>query len=132
MGVFTNINAALNTRLSTLSGLPEISWPNKRYSPLQGVAWIRPTLLPVPSSLSSLDGVQEHGGIYQIDIFVPLEKGIALFNTIADNLLAHFSSNKRLAAGTDVIFIQAVSIGQAVRQEAWYAGYVQINYLCYS
>ena len=31
--IFTNIEACLNSRLATLSGLPAVQWPNTNYMP---------------------------------------------------------------------------------------------------
>ncbi len=131
MGVFTNIEAALHTRLATLSGSPAVQWPNVHYQPAENTTFLRPTVLPASTILDSLAGMERHIGIYQIDVFVPLEKGVSALNTLLDSIESLFKSNKVLTA-TDVVWVQAVGRGRAQRQEAWYVGFVEVNYLCYS
>ncbi len=131
MGVFSNIEIALNTRLATLSPLPVVAWPNMAFKPVENTLFLRPTLLPVGSSLNQLNGQERHKGIYQVDIFVPLEKGVLVLNNLLDSVKSLFSSNRTLSA-TDIVYIQEVGIGRAQRQEAWFVGFVEIHYLCYS
>ncbi len=131
MGVFTNIEAALHTRLATLSGSPPVQWPNTRYQPVENTTYLRPTILPAATSLETLAGMEQHVGIYQVDVYVPLEKGVSALDTLLDSIQSLFKSSKTLTA-TDVVFVQAVSRSPAVRDEAWYTGFVEINYICYS
>lgn len=131
MGVFANIEGALNTRLSTLSSSPPVAWPNTAYIPIENTSYIRPTLLPVDTNLESLAGSEEHIGIYQIDVFVPTEKGVSALNTLLDNIQSLFKSNRVMTA-TDVVWVQAVSRGKAERQDAWFVSYIEVHYLCFS
>jgi hypothetical protein len=132
MGILTNIELALHTRLATLSGSPSIEWPNTHFNPTENTLFLRPTILPSDTSLSTLAGVEEHKGIYQVDVFVPLEKGVSALHTLLDGIDSLFKGNKTLTAGGDTIFIQAVSRGRTERQESWYVGFVEVNYLSYS
>lgn len=129
--VFSNIQNALNTRLSTLTGTPSVAWPNVKFNPQIYTEYLRPTLLPATTTLHQVDGTQKHQGIYQVDIFVPADKGVALATQYADAIITHFKG-QTLTSGTDTIFIQAVGIGSFIRDEAWYKTYVEIYYLCYS
>ena len=131
MGVFTNIEAALHTRLATLSCLPAVQWPNVHYKPVENTTFLRPTVLSAATKLDTIAGMEEHKGIYQIDVFVPLEKGVSALNTLLDSIESLFKSNKVLTA-TDVVWVQAVGRGRAQRQESWYVGFIEVNYLCYS
>ena len=56
MGVYTNIQAALDTELNTISGSPSIAWPNTAFTPTHGTLYLEPTLLPSPSRLETLNG----------------------------------------------------------------------------
>lgn len=131
MAAFTNIQTALDTRLNSLSGAPTIIWHNTKAQPVNGSAWMQPHLMPATTALDTLAGLQLHKGIYQIDIFVPLQTGLATLLAYMDSLLSHFKGQS-LTSGSDVIHIQAVGVGATERQEAWYRGYVEIYYICYS
>jgi hypothetical protein len=132
MGVFSNIQRALDTQLATLSGLPAVAWPNAKYVPVIGTTFIRPTVLPASSSLYTLNEVRHNPGIYQVDIFTEVEKGLNASLTLADSIKALFETDRRLTAGSDTIFIKQVSLGKGERQDAWNHIYVEINFECYS
>ncbi len=131
MGIFTNIESALNTRLSELNDLPRVAWPNMHFVPTENEVFIRPTILPFSTSLSTLAGVEVHKGMYQIDVYVPLEKGISVLTSILDNIQDLFKSERTLTA-TDVVLIQEISRGMFKREESWFCGMIEIRYICYS
>ncbi len=132
MGVFSNIQRALDTRLNTLANRPYVAWPNTKFVPTENTSFIRPTLLPASSELLTLNDNHRNPGIYQIDIFVPLEKGMNSALTLADDIKEHFETERRLTAGVNTIFITAVSFGNIERQDAWLRAYLEVNYSCYS
>lgn len=132
MAVLGNIQAALDTRLNSLSNRPFIAWPNTKYVPAENVSYIRPTLLPAASQLYTITDNHRNSGIYQIDIFTALEKGMAPALTLADNIKVHFEANRTLTSGSDQVLIQAVSMGIPERQDAWFRVYLEVNYICYS
>lgn len=132
MSTFANIQAALDTRLSTLSGLPTVAWPNVATTPVEGTTYIRPTLLPASSELGGLTDNKVHRGIYQVDIFVQLEKGPAALLALQDSITTHFEADRDLTVSGTTVFILAVSPSRGLRVESWYMGFVEINYICYS
>lgn len=131
MAVFTNIHAALNARLATLAGSPTIIWPNTKQQPVIGTSYLQPHVMPATTTLSTLSNTQLHKGIYQIDVYVPLQTGLATLTGLTDSLLTLFKGQS-LTAGSDVIHIQAVGQGATTRQDSWYKSYVEIYYICYS
>lgn len=132
MGIFTNIEAALNTKLSTLSNIPSVEWPNTEYKPVIGTVFLRPTIMPSSGNPATLSGSYLHKGLYQVDVFCPLNIGIATLTQWLDAIQILFTATKVLTAGSDTIFIQDVSIGKTERQESWYVGFITIQYICYS
>jgi hypothetical protein len=132
MGTFANIQVALDTRLSTLSGLPAVAWPNVATTPAEGTTYLRPTLLPAASQLGGLTDNRVHKGIYQIDIFVQLEKGASALLALQDSITTHFEADRDLVVSGTTVFIQAVSPSRGIRDDSWYMGFVEINYICYS
>jgi len=132
MSLINNIQNALNERLSDIVNLPQIFWPNIANEPQKGVDWIRPTLIPANSQLSTLNNYDMHQGIYQIDIYTGLKKGTAPLFLLADAIRDDFKSVKSLTSGDDIIHLQAISISQAQRVESWWSCFVQINYLCFN
>ncbi len=131
MGVFTNIEAALNTTLKHSTNT-FIQWPNTNKSVDDHTPFARPTNLPAISNLETLAGSTKHTGIYQVDIFCPLNEGTNQLTSIMDEINTYFQSSRDISAGSNVVRIQAIERGLAERQESWLVGSLSINYICYS
>ena len=133
MGLFTDIQAALDTRLSTVVGLPEVAWDNTLFKPFKGTTFIRPVVLSAASTMETIDvRLQSNPGVYQIDVFVDTEKGTASFNTLVDTIFDHFKATNTLTEGTTEVWLQAISRSPAIRDESWFKGTILINYLVLS
>ena len=132
MGVFSNIQNAMDTTLAAVSSVPPIAWSNVEYIPVQGTTFVRPTLMPAGSTMLTLNGTLRNPGIYQVDIFSPSGKGQGAALTVADNIKAHFESSRTITAGSDKIFILQVSLGKGERENAWDHIFVEVHYYCVS
>ena len=131
MSLNNNIQNALTTQLSMVASIPNIAYANAGFEPVEGVDYIRPTLIPAKSELFSLE-IGKHSGIYQVDLFTAINKGTAPLLLLADSIRDEFITNRVLVSDTDTIFIQEISISQAQRVEGWWNCYVEINYICFN
>jgi hypothetical protein len=129
MGVFNNIQNALNVKLNSLSGIPTIYWPNTQNEPTAGTNWLRPTLLPAASRPETLTNGNYHSGIYQVDIYTSLKKGTSEAFLIADTIREGFN-RQRLANNGTIVNIVNVSVSTARRDEGWWNVFVEISYIC--
>jgi len=129
MGVFNDIQNALNAKLNSISGIPAIYWPNDQKEPINGTSFVRPTLMPASSELYTLNDSNYHSGIYQIDIFVPLKTGTSVAMLIADKIREAFNKQS-FSSNTTLVHTQQISISLGEREEAWWHCYVEVNYLC--
>ncbi len=132
MGVFSNIQTAMDTTLASTPSVPPIAWSNVEYTPTIGTTFVRPTLMPAGSQMATLNGTLKNPGIYQVDIFTPVGKGEGAALIIADRIKMHFEANRRLVANSDTIFILQVSLGKGERENAWNHIFVEVNYYCIS
>ena len=128
MAIYTNIQIALDSRLNTLTDKPDIAWPNVKYRPTKNSAFLRPTLLPAASERYTLNDGGKHQGIYQIDVFVPLDTGLATALDYADDIRNHFR-DQTLTAGGDKIYISFISMGNYDRVDSWFRVIVEVNYM---
>ena len=131
MSLNNNIQNALATQLAAVPGIPSIAFPNTNYEPAAGTSFVRPSLMPSRSVLYTFTQ-GKHEGMYQVDIFTSVKKGTAPLLLIADAIRDKFRSQNKLTSGTDLIFIQEVSVSQARRVESWWSCYVEINYFCFN
>ncbi len=132
MNVFNNIQNAFSVALNSIPLIPEIAFANVKYKPVEGVSYVRPTLLPAKSTLMTLQHESVYEGIYQIDIYTQLDKGTAPLLTIADAIRTYFINNDTLTAGGDNISVQEINISQTQRIESWWSCYVQLTYICFN
>jgi hypothetical protein len=136
MSVYTNIQIALDTKLNTISGSPSIAWPNTEFTPTHGTLYLEPIILPIVSSLETLNDYQRYSGIYQINVSVPLEKGTATVNLWTDRIVDLFIGDRRLVSGADTVLIQNTDRGPTQRDTdngvEYYRTNVDINFIVYT
>ncbi len=133
MGVNANIQIALDTRLQQLeSNILQIAWPNVKYNPSVNQIFLRPSLIPGSTELYTLNNQHKYMGIYQIDIYIPLDRGTQELNNYADQILELFDADKTLVADGTTVFIQDISPIRMQREENHFSGGIEIKYLCYS
>lgn len=132
MSVFRNIQAALDTTLSTVPSISDIAWESVEYTTKFGMDFVRPTLLPARSVLETLAGANKNTGIYQVDIFSYSGDGKGAGLTVADSIKTHFESNRRIVAGSNIIWIMQISLGKGVQEGSFYHIFLEINYYCLS
>ena len=135
MGRLSDVQTAFDTKLNSLSSAgfstSNIAWPNYKYKPEVGTAFIRPTLLPGESIHMTLDGSQRDVGIYQIDVFVEPEKGYTALMTLLDDIYDHFDSVD-LTKNSTQIFLGAITRTPIKREESWMMASIEIQYHSYS
>lgn len=132
MSIFTDISNALDSRLNTMAGLPPVAWPNTEYTPTEGVLYLRANNLPNDASTIDQGYTEQHGGIYQVDVIAPLDKGRLSAETMADNIADHFSSSRLLTSGSVSVHIRATTRRTASRDGAFYFLPVFIEYRVYA
>lgn len=133
MSFFTDIHTSLDTRLNALTGGTTIAWENTEHIPLKGTPYLRPTVLMAPSSLMDLQDLQMNEGIYQIDLFYPLDNGAGAMLTKADAIYDHFKAGLDLVSNGVTVHIKAISrANPAKREEGWFMTSVEIHFKTYS
>ena len=132
MGVFSDIQAALDTRLSTVTGLPAVAWENVHYKPVKGTPFIRPTNIAGDSVLNTVARQQMNTGIYQIDLFYPTSDGPGDLLTMLDTIYDHFKIDNELVANTTKVIVRSIGRTRVDREEAWATASIEIVYDCYA
>ena len=128
MSAFTDISAALDSHAEGL-GLP-LALENKNYKPTIGTLYLRATILPASTAQAGISpsSLEDHLGIYQVDIVVPLNAGNSTANVQADLVAAHFKANQTLTHNGVDVFIKSVSRGAGKRDGAWFTIPVDVSY----
>lgn len=128
---FNDLQAALDTRLSTLAGGYEIAWPNTDFAPSAGQTFLSPSFLPDQTLQVGLGatGKDETNGIYQIDVVYPAGSGRS---TIPDALADHFKRGTVLSYNGTTVRIRSVSIESAITDGAYHFVPVTVSFQTYT
>lgn len=128
---FNDIQGALRSQLNTLANKPPIAWENTNYSPNATTLYLRATGLPGDTVQACLgdDGLDEHVGIFQVDVFVPDNKGRT---TWPDLVADHFKRGTVLTLNTTNVRITTVSINTAFKDDEFYIVPISITYQAFT
>ena len=130
MTVFNDIQAALDTQLSTITDVA-IAYPNIPYTPSAGTSYLRASFIPADTAQASLgsSGKDETNGVYQVDVVVPRGSGRpSLVDTVADA----FKRGTTLTYNSRTLRVRSVSIGSAILDDEWYFVPVSIDFQIYT
>lgn len=134
---FKNVQAALDTRLSTLTTAVDpiaVAWEGTNFEPVVGETFIRTTnITTVSDQLDLANSAQDNVGIYQIDVFYPLNgQGTGPMLDIISDIYNHFKGSLTLTSGGTKVYIRNISRLPTVKSEdTWMIGGIQVNYTSY-
>jgi len=134
MSVFANTQRLLDERLKLTASSPFISWPNAEFRPGNAAIrqYIRPSLLLGKTDLYTLNDHERIPGIYQVDIYGELNRGVSRVYSLADEIKLQFESERRLQLNNTIVLIQNISMGPALREDNLFRVYVEINFICFN
>jgi len=118
----TDIQTTLDTQLQTVTSLPTFYAENSLTVQSGANTFCRSTLGPAKSTILSLGGhkVIEQTGLYQVDIFTPVDYGYSQGRTIADDVINAFPPVPlTLASGDQLIILSAWSQPSSNDQSAF-------------
>lgn len=89
---YHNIQTLLDARLLTVVDLPPLQKENTKNIGVTGQNFCRSTLLPARSTAVTVgqNGKDLYQGLYQIDLFYPMDQGTTAINQMADSVIAAF------------------------------------------
>lgn len=131
--IFFDIQSALNTKLSAISGHPKIVMENdKEYEPSIGTRYWQSRIINARADLLTASMNQKHTGTFHIDVYVPANTGLKQLMNDLDTIYTQFNTTTSLTSGSNKIEIASSPRGDTIIQGAWCRGYIQIHYICYA
>jgi hypothetical protein len=129
---YEKIQSLLDTRLQALTGLPTIQLENTRNIGQTGIPFSRATLLPARATQATvgLQGRDSRTGLYQVDLFYPLDAGTATINAMADSVIDHFTRGLVLIDGAINVHVLVCWRETGRRIEPFYSVPVVIEWSC--
>lgn len=102
--IHTELRAALETKLKSISDLPVIAWENSSFSPTTGVPYIRIKYIPLsqdPAHLGVLPQLR-YEGIFRVDCRVPYGDGPFSGDDLAQDVLDAFRATTDLTTPSGI------------------------------
>jgi len=134
MSLFSDIRAALEEQVSTISGVPtNLSWENVDFNPTHGESYLRLELVPISSepAVRGFNPQEVHRGRFSVGVFVPENEGPNAADTLADAVRDAFSPTTQLTKNTIKVCIRTARRGQGFLASPYYFVPVEINWYCY-
>jgi hypothetical protein len=127
------IRAAFRTRLLTLSGLPLVAWQNRTFTPPNNAVWMKESLLPMTSLLTSfggigVDGLLQETGIYQVTVYVPVGTETKVVEDWASLLATTFKPGVVVVYDGLIARCESAQIAPPVQETSWFGVPVSIRY----
>ena len=134
MPIVNDIRATLDTALSSVSGLPAISFENAPFEQNAGTPHLR-TAFFVTSRRPATRGPNpqhRYQGLYQVTVAVPTDRGTGAAFDYADLIMTEFDGSSDIS-GTDVtVSIEYAELGIQVFDDPFYLLPVQVAWYVYS
>jgi hypothetical protein len=132
--VFADVSAALDSRLNSFSGGDPVAWQNTQFTPANGTLYLRPSVLPADTEQIGMGttGLDEHAGVYQIDIFAMAGDGRGAAEVKADAVADHFKRGTDLLYNGVYVRLGNVSRNQGIVNGDRFVISLSINYTAHT
>jgi len=127
---FAEIENALGQRLSGMSGVPAIAWPNRKFTP-GADPYLEFRHTPNGSfNPDTAGGVPYHIGLVLVTVVAPAGNFTTSANTLAQAVADRFPKGLRLTAGSGKVLINAPSsLASPFQDGAYWRQPVRISYI---
>jgi hypothetical protein len=136
MSAFNDISVALNQRLDAYAtaNSRDVAFENIKHEPTEGSLYLRPTVLPADTEAAGIgsNGKEHHQGIFQIDVFAPIDDPKATALNEADSIADYFTQELTLTYNGINVRLREISMGTASRESAWFMVPVLIDYYSFT
>lgn len=137
--VYDDIRAALEVKLSNVSGIPDIAYENVKYDPVAGSSYVVPRFVPV-SRRPAVRGPNpqlRYDGVFRVFCHTPENTGPALADDLANSVMDAFEATTDISftnASAETVFvtIDYAERNNGIVDKAWYYVVVDIGWYCYA
>jgi len=132
--IYDDIRAALEVKLNSVSGLPEVAWENLTYEPTTGTSFVKPRLIPTirEPAVRGLNPQIYYQGLFRVDCFVAEGLGPASADELADKIIDAFEATTDVSHNGTIISIRYAEREQGMPDGAFFMVPVNISWYIYS
>jgi hypothetical protein len=128
---YTSIQKGLESKLNTLSGLPDVAWENVAYNSLEGVPYIVATNNYVSNTLVTMgpNGMILYKGFMTLNLWFPANGGSGPINTLKDSIITLFKAGTSLIVdGLRLMLTESGLKGTSKNDGVWYQATIVVNW----
>lgn len=132
--IYDDIRAALETTLSSVSGVPSIGWENVQFSPTTGQPYVKPRLIPTrrEPAVRGTNPQMYYQGVFRVECYVPEGNGPAAGDDLADKIIEAFEAATDVSYGSTFVSIRYAEREQAEIDGPFYMIPVTIGWYIYA
>jgi hypothetical protein len=136
VSLLSDIRGALQLQAASATGFPaadQIDYEGNAFSPTYGVPWARMTLLNNSRQPFSVSGQSKiTGGLFQVDLFYPVNKGTADIDVVADAVVDVFPLNFNLIRGAVRLWINYAQRNPLLQQPDSIHAPITVSWRCFT
>ena len=133
MSVYNNIRAALEVKLSQISGIPRIIYQNTSFNPATGTPCVTCTLFPTsrrPAEVGT-NPFNRYQGIFSVTVHTPESVGTKQNQDICNLILAAYPITHDLTHNGQIVRVEYVEQGASFRDSPWFLTPINIGWYAY-
>lgn len=132
--IYKDIQAALETKLNSIVGIPDIAWENMEFDTTGVEPYLKPTFIPTirRPAVRGLNPQIYYQGVFVITCYVPSAIGRSTIDDIVSKILSAFPSTSTVTHGPQIISIDTSERGLGRNQDEYYMVPVTISWYVYS
>ena len=134
MSIYKTIRAALDVKLASVSGLPDVVFANVPYQESPDTAFITANLTPVSRrpAVVGYNPQQEYRGLYSIVICTPENQGVGTAYSYADIIAEAFDATTDISYSGEVVSVDYSEVGTSYYDSPFYRTPVTIGWHIYN
>lgn len=134
MSIYNTIRGALDSKLASVSGLPDVAYANIPYQEDPNTPFIRANLTPVSRrpEVIGYNPSQKYQGLYSIVICVPENQGAGTAYTYADTIVNAFDATTDISFGGEVVSVDYSEVGTPYYDSPFYLVPVTVGWHTYN
>ena len=132
--IYDDIRQALETRLSGISGIPDIAWENLTFEPTTGSSYVVPRLFPTQREPAhrGLNPQMLYTGLFQVRCCVPEGLGPSAADALANLIIDNFEATSDIASGATIVRIRYAEREQGLSDGTHFNVPVNISWYIYA
>jgi len=124
-----DLRSAVRNRLQSLTGLPDVAWEGREFTPVKGQPYVSESMIPVSSDVmaTGLGGYIAHTVTANFTLHYPVNSGTVALESLAGSMMQHFRPGTVVAYGDAAATVQQVERVGLTQEPDWLNGTVIVT-----